>query len=166
MADTETDLFPAGEAWHGYGSQFQVGDGASPEGFHTVAGITTITPGEMSTAVIDGTTLRSPAAHREKLAGLRDSMAFTIAGNWYPSHYSQNNAGDATVTSFASGGLIAMWIDRQTRNFRIKCTDGATTIFPVRGFVSKFQPGEIGVDDKVAFTAEITPVSDFSSDLP
>lgn len=166
MADVITDQYYSGEAFHGYGSQLLVGDGTSPEVFHAVADISTITPGAMETAVIEKTHLRSPSAHREKLAGLRDSGAFVITGNWRPAHYSQNNAGDATVSSFATGGLIAFWIDRQVRNFQIKCSDDDTTTFPFSGFVSKFQPGEIGIDDKVNFTAEITPVSDFSADLP
>jgi hypothetical protein len=32
--------------------------------------------------------------------------------------------------------------------------------------VTKFQPGSIGLDVKVDFTAEITPLQDFSADLP
>lgn len=165
MADV-TDTFYAGEAFHGYGTQLMVGDGASPETFEAVADVLTITPGEMSTAVIDKTHLRSPAAHREKLAGLRDSGPFTISGNWRPKHESQNNAGGGSG-SFTGGGLLAFWIDRQERNFKIVCSDGSpATEFPFAGFVSKFQPGEIGVDDKVNFTAEITPIQDFSSALP
>lgn len=166
MADTITDQFYAGQAFHGYGSQLLVGDGTSPEAFHSVADVISITPGEMSTAVIDSTHLRSPAAHREKIAGLRDSGPFTLMCNWRPGHGSQNNEGDPSITSFASGGMIAFWIDRTPRNFRIKCSDEDTTVFPFRGIVTKFQPGEIGPDDKVNVTIEITPVSDFSSDLP
>jgi hypothetical protein len=165
MADV-TNTYYAGDAFHGYGTQLKVGDGLSPEGFDAVADILTITPGAMETAVIEKTHLRSPAAHREKLAGLRDSGAFTITGNWRPKHESQNNAGGG-AGSFVTGGLLAMWIDRQVRNFQIECSDGSpATVFPFAGFVSKFQPGEIGVDDKVNFTAEITPVADFSSQLP
>jgi len=165
MADV-TDTYYAGEAFHGYGSQFMVGDGASPEGFEAVADILTITPGAMETARIDKTHLRSPAAHKESLAGLRDSGPFTISGNWRANHESQSNAGGGSG-SFASGGLISMWIDRVTRNFKIVCSDGSpATEFPFSGYVSKFQPGEIGTDDKVNFTAEIQPAGDFSSDLP
>lgn len=164
MADV-TDEFYEGEAFHGYGSQLEVGqDDGSPETFVAVADILTITPGDMNTAVIDKTHLRSPEAHREKLAGLRDSGAFTIMGNWRPKHGSQSNAGG---DGFTTGGLIAIWRLRQERNFRIVCSDGSpATVFPFRGIVSKFQPGEIGADDKVSFTAEITPLSDFSASLP
>lgn len=161
-----TDLYYEGQAFHGYGSQLMVGDGASPEVFEAIADVLSITPGDMSTAVIEKTHLRSPEAHREKLAGLRDSGPFTISGNWRPGHRSQSNAGGGSG-AFASGGLIGLWRARTTHNFKIVLSDGSpATEWPFTGFVSKFQPGEIGPDDKVSFTAEITPASDFSADLP
>lgn len=161
-----TDTFYAGEAFHGYGSQLLVGDGASPEVFEAIADVLSITPGDMSTATIQKTHLRSPEAHHEKLPGLRDSGPFTISGNWRPKHQSQSNAGGGSG-AFASGGLVALWRTRAVKNFKIVLSDGSpATEWPFRGFVSKFQPGEIGVDDKVNFSAEITPVADFSADLP
>ena len=161
-----TDTYYPSEAFAGYGSQLEVGDGTSPEHFEAVAFIDRITPGNMSTTVIDRTHLRSPHAHMEKLAGLRDSGPFAIEGYWAPKHESQSNAGGGTG-SFAHGGLIAMWVDRQVRNFRIVCPDGSpATVFPFRGFVSKFQPGELSGNAAVKFTAEITPVEDFSASLP
>jgi hypothetical protein len=161
-----TDTYYEGQAFHGYGSQLMVGDGASPEVFQAIADVMSITPGEMSTAVIEKTHLRSPEAHREKLAGLRDSGPFTITGNWRPTHQSQSNAGGGT-SAFASGGLVYFWRNRSIKNWKIVLSDGSpATEWPFTGFVSKFQPGEIGPDDKVNFTAEITPVSDFSADLP
>jgi hypothetical protein len=161
-----TNTFYAGEAIHGYGAQLLVGDGASPEGFDAIADVISITPGEMSTAVIDKTHLRSPAAHREKMAGIRDSGPFTVNLNWRPDHESQNNTGGG-AGSFATGGLVAMWIARTTHNFKIVLNDGSpATEWPFRGIVTRFQPGEIGIDDKINATVEITPVSDFSADLP
>src|SRR5678815_5194141 len=116
MSDV-TDQFYAGEAIHGYGAQLLVGDGGSPEGFDAVADVNSITPGEMSTAVIDKTHLRSPEAHREKMAGIRDSGPFTCSLNWRPDHESQSNAGGG-AGSFANGGLVAMWRARTTHNFK------------------------------------------------
>ena len=82
MADV-TDTYYAGEAATGYGSQLLVGQGgASPQTFAAIADVDEITPGDMSTNVIEKTHLRSPEAHKEKMAGLRDSGAFTVAGNW------------------------------------------------------------------------------------
>jgi hypothetical protein len=165
MADV-TDTYYAGEAFHGYGSQLMVGDGASPEVFEAIADVISITPGDMSTAVIDKTHLRSPEAHREKLAGLRDSGPFSITVNWRPTHESHSNAGGGSG-AFASGGLVYLWRTRAVKNWKIVLTDGSpATEWPFTGFVSKFQPGEIGPGDKVNATVEITPASDFSASLP
>lgn len=162
-----TDTFYAAEGgFHGYGSQLLVGDGASPEGFEAIAEVSSITFGDMTTAVIDRTHLRSPEAHREKLAGLRDSGPFALSGNWRPKHESQSNAGGG-AGSFVTGGLIALWRNRTETNFLLRLSDGSpATELPFRGVVTKFQPGEIGPDGKVDFSAEITPLRDFSAALP
>ena len=168
MAGDVTDTFYPSEGFNGYGSQLMVGNGASPEVFEAIAFVDSITPGDMSTAVIDRTHLRSPEAHREKLAGLRDSGPFSVKGAWVPTNRSQSNAGVGSGTGpFAAGGLVAHWRDRLTRNYKIVLSDGSpATEWPFRGFVSKFQPGEISGDNKVDFSAEFTPVADFSADLP
>lgn len=164
MADV-TDTYYPGEAFTGYGVQMLVGQGgASPEAYAAVADVESITPGDMTTNVIEKTHLRSPEAHREKLAGLRDSGPFALTGNWRPTHGSQSNAGGDGHTT---GGLIALWRTREQRNFKIVLTDGSPgTEWPFRGVVTKFQPGEITGDNKVTFSAEITPLSDNSAALP
>lgn len=161
-----TDQFYPSEGFNGYGSQLMVGNGASPEVFEAIAFIDTIAAGDMTTDVIERTHLRSPEAHKEKLAGMRDSGPFSITGTWVPTHRSQSNAGGGSG-AFASGGLVYLWRTRATRNFKIVLSDGSPgTEWPFRGFVSKFQPGEISGGEKVNFTAEITPLQDFSADLP
>jgi hypothetical protein len=165
MADV-TDTFYAGEAIHGYGAQLLVGDGASPEGFDAVADVVSITPGAMETEVIEKTHLRSPDAHREKLAGLRDSGPFVVELNWRPAHESQSNAGGGSG-SFTGGGLIALWRERTEKNFKIVLNDGSpATEWPFRGVITKFQPGAITNDDKIGATVEITPLQAFDADLP
>lgn len=162
-----TDTFYAAEGGsHGYGAQLLVGDGGSPETFEAVAEVTKITPGDMTTAVIERTHLRSPQAHREKMAGLRDSGPFSLELNYRPGHESQNNAGGG-AGSFSGGGLAAKWRARTTHNFRIELNDGSpATVFPFTGFISKYQLGEIGPDSSIKLMVEITPRSDFSADLP
>jgi hypothetical protein len=239
MADV-TNTYYEGEAKLGYGAQLLVGQGGEPENFAAVADLSEITPGDMTTEVHDKSHLRSPEAHREKLAGLRDSGAFGLTGNWRPKHGSQSNAGGDGHTT---GGLVALWRTRAERNFKILLPFGdpvsqgvtlaqvagvatATAIaphgletgmsvdisgatpggyngthlitvltpttftypvaagtaspatgtpmvttttdieWPFRGVVTKFQPGTIGLDDKIPFTAEVTPLSDFSAALP
>ena len=145
-----------------------VGQGDSPESFVAVADVIEITPGEMSTAIIDKTHLRSPEAHREKLAGIRDSGPFTCKLNWRPKHGTQSNQTNTTEHGVASGrGLIALWRERTEANFKIVLNDGSpATEWPFRGVVTKFQPGAVGVDTKIDATVEITPLQDFSADLP
>lgn len=160
-----TDTYYEGDAFTGYGAQLLVHqDDGSPGTYVAIADIESITPGEMSTNIIEKTHLRSPEAHREKLAGLRDSGPFSVVGNWRPQHGSQSNAGG---DGFTAGGLVYLWRTRAERRFKIVVPDGSpATEWPFRGVVTKFQPGEIVGDDKVTFTAEITPLSDFSSALP
>lgn len=165
MADL-TDTTYASNATHGYLAQLLLGDGTSPEQYEAVAAVVRITPGRMETAVIDKTHLRSVAAHREKMPGLRDSGAFVCECILDLSHESHNNAGGGSG-SFTTGGTLAKWIDRTTHNWQIRIGTGSPqTIFPFSGFVSAWQMGEIGPDDKINLTLEITPAADFSSALP
>src|SRR5262245_17703353 len=116
MADV-TNTFYAGEAFTGYGAQLLVGQNdGDPETFSAVADVNVITPGDMTTEVTDKTHLRSPDAHREKLATIRDSGAFAVEGNWRPLHGSQSNAGG---DGHADGGLVYLWRRRAERNFKI-----------------------------------------------
>ena len=172
MADVTGDYY-AGEAIHGYGAELQVGQGDSPETFVSVADVVSITPGDMTTAVIDKTHLRSPEAHREKLAGIRDSGPFSMRLNWRPTHGSQSNETNTAADGFTAGyGLLALWRNRTEANFKILVptvvggSPAEQLEWPFRGVVTKFQPGEIGVDSKIDATVEITPLQDFSADLP
>lgn len=167
-----TNTYYAGDAFVGYGTQLLLGlDDGSPETFVAIADIESIAPGDMSTAVVEKTHLRSPDAHREKIATLRDSGPFTITGNWRPRHGTQSNtesedgSGDGVTTG---GGLLYLWRTRAERNFQIVLTDGSpATVWPFRGVVTRFQPGTIGVNEKVTFTAEITPLNGAGhADLP
>jgi hypothetical protein len=240
MSDITNRYYP-GEAITGYGAQLLVGQGTTPETYVAIADVMEITPGDMTTEVTDITHLRSPEAHREKKATLRDSGAFALSGNWRPRHGSQNNVGGDGFNI----GLIGLWRTRQERNFVLQVPtetpgtpipvtgivqaagvatvtstaahglttgdtvsmagaaqgeyNGVKTItvvtpttftyavatgtvtpatgtivatplesleLPFRGVVTKFQPGAVGLTEKVPFTAEITPLRDFSAALP
>jgi len=169
MADVTDTYYAAEGAVHGYGAQLQVGDGASPtEAFQSIAGVSSITPGEMTTADIVRTHLRSPDAHHEHMPGLRDSGAFSCNLVWLPEDESQSNVGGGSG-SFTGGGLVAMWRGRETHNFRIVLPipgspDGI--VWPFRGYISQFQPGEIGVDDKINAAVSFMPTEAYDADLP
>lgn len=163
---TGTFYSAADDAVHGYGAELQVGDGASPEVFESIAFLRNITFGDMSTADLDVTHLRSPDAHREHRAGIRDSGAFSCSGIFVPGEQSQSNTGGGSGP-FQTGGLIALWRGRQNHNFKIVVNEGSpNNEWAFRGYVSKFQPGEVGIDNIVDFSAEFMPVRAFDADLP
>lgn len=167
MADV-TGQFYEGQAFIGYESELLIGQGdGSPETFTAVADITLITPGDWTTGVIEKTHLRSPDRHREWLATLRNSGAFQFVGNYRPSHGSHTVAGGDGFSS--TRNLPAMWRDVLEGNFIIRFPAAAGVGSPelelrFSGVVTKYQVGAIGVEQKVDFTAEITPLSAF--DLP
>jgi len=165
MSNRTNTYYAVEDAIHGYGAQLLVGNGASPEVFEAIAGITSIQPGQMSTEDIKRTHLRSPDAHHEHMPGFRDSGPFTVNGVWLPTEQSQSNAGGGTG-AFQSGGLIALWRARTTHNFKIVLNDADTTEWPFRGYVSQFQPGEISGTDKINFTASFQPTEAYDADLP
>ena len=167
MADLTNTFYPAEGSFHGYGTQFLVGDDGSPEDFEAVAEVREITFGDMTTAVFERTHLRSPDAHREKLAGLRDSGPFSMVLNWRPKHESQNNAGGG-AGSFTGGGLLKLWRDRTTKNFKIAASDGSpATEVPFTGVITKYQPGTLGPGGGIDLMVEVTPLDgSWHADLP
>jgi hypothetical protein len=167
MSDRTDSFYAAEDAIHGYGAQLLMGDGENPEAFEAIATIRSITPGEMSTEDIDRTHLRSPDAHKEHMAGMRDSGAFECEFIWLPNEQSQSNTGGGSG-AFQNGGVIAKWRGRQNHNFKIVLNDNVSpqTEWPFRGYVSQFQPGEIGVDDLIGGTLSIQPTEAYDEDLP
>jgi len=179
--DTTTDLFYAGEAFIGYGAQFLVGqDDGSPETFVAVPDIMSITPGDMNTGVVDKTHLRSPGRHREKLGTIRDSGPITLAGNYRPSHGAHKQVGGDGFS--ATHSLLSLWRNVTECNFQLVLPDAAgfreegsppmvgspatAIVLPLRGVVTKYQIGQLTLDNKVEFTCEITPLQDYSGGLP
>ena len=165
MADVTGTYYAASDdSIQGYGTQLEVGNGASPEVFEAIAAVTKITPGAMQTADIKTTHLRSPDAHEEHRAGIRDSSNFSVDCIWLPNSQSQSNAGGGSG-AFSAGGVISMWRDRTNRNFRIVLPDG-TTMWPFRGYVSQFQPLEINNNDVIHATVGFMPSQAYDADLP
>lgn len=163
---TGTNYAAADSAIHGYGAELQVGNGASPEVFESIAFIREITPGEMNTADLDCTHLRSPDAHREHRAGIRDSAAWSGSGVYVPSEESLSYTGGGSG-SFASGGLPRFWTDRQNRNYKVVLAEGSPdNEITIRGYISQFQLGTFGIDDLVPFNFSFQPTESFSANLP
>lgn len=163
MADV-TDLFYEGESFIGYGAQWLIGQGDSPETFVAVADVESIDFGEMTAEVINKTHLRSPGRAHEKLATIRDLGPFTMTGNLRLTHGSQNNAGG---DGFTTGGLIAIHRALEERNMKILLPDGSPpTEVPFRGVISSLKLGTVGLTTRVQFTAQVQPLADYTADLP
>jgi hypothetical protein len=97
MADVTGDYY-ANESGIGYGTELGVGQGdavppTTPETFVSVPVMMKITPGDLTTGVVDATHLRSPNRHREKKGTIRDSGAIVCEGFYVPGHGAHNMAG-------------------------------------------------------------------------
>jgi hypothetical protein len=167
MADVSGTFYP-GDAFIGYGAEIRIGQGVlpgspvTPEIFVAIPDITTITPGDMTTGVVDVTHLRSPDRHRERKGTLRDSGPFTIVGNYRPEHGAHKaEGGDGFVADYS---LYSLWKDVREANFEVELPPDAsggtspTIVMSFVGLVTRYQPGAITIDEKVGFTAEITPL--------
>ncbi len=140
----------------GYGGQFLVGDGASPESFDAIAGVVAINLPAQTSSDVKTTHLRSPNRHEEHRAGMRDTPAFNVDLIWLPYHISQSRDGGGTG-SFIGGGLAAMASDGVVRSFRFIANDDSQTTVDIRGYVATFAPGQINKDTVVMATCSIQP---------
>ena len=180
VAGDVTDTFYEGQAFIGYGAQMLVGQGdgvvgppVTPETFVAIPDIESITPGDMTTGVIEKTHLRSPGRHKEKLATLRDSGPIALAGNYRPSHGAhKQDGGDGFV---AGHSLLTLWRNVTENNFKLVLpieagddggTPPAAISLDIRGVVTKYQIGALTLEGKCPFTCEITPLKDYSDGLP
>jgi hypothetical protein len=167
MADI-TDLYYAGEAFIGYSAQLKVGQGnSSPEDFVAVADVMSIDPGTTPAGIINKTHLRSPGRTHEKMSTIRDLTAFKLAGNYRPGHGSHALAG-GTDGFLAGKSLTALHRSQVENNFQIEVTDASRNVITIefRGVVSDYKIGQIVLDQRVEFTADIQPLSDWTSGLP
>jgi hypothetical protein len=161
IASNVTDTFYAAgdDAVPGYGGQFMVGDGLSPESFEAVAGVVSIPLPAQTSTDVKTTHLRSPNRHEEHRAGMRDTPPFTVNLIWLPYHPSQSVAGGG-AGSFTGGGLAAMAADGLNRNFKFVANDGSpATTLVIRGYVATFAPGEVNKDGTIAATCTIQPAA-------
>ncbi len=126
------------EAAIGYGSQFKIGDGASPEQFTAVAEVKTITPPGFEMDEIDVTHLESPNRFREVVGSIKDATEVKMTAN-------------ATSANLTALYLVA---DGIVRNFLITSNAELNMQWPFSGFVKSVVPGELSNDG--ALEIEIT----------
>jgi len=168
MSDRTGNFYAADDALVGYGTQWLVGNGASPETFEAVAGVISFEAGSSARSAIDRTHLRSPGRHREVMPGIASAAPFSGQLIWLPYEQSQSYAGGGSG-SFASGGLPKLAENGTIRNMKLRYYDGVSpsTELDFTGFIMEFTPSAgVTVDDKLTVKISVQPTEAFLSGLP
>ena len=124
---------------NGFGVLFQNGNGAVPEIFTTLYGVTNIKPPSMSRDTIDTTHEQSPGGYREFIAGLVDPGEASLDLNYIP-------GGPSVATLLAEFDLPN---PLNLKNRRILFPDGSYLGFA--GILSGYEP-DTPLDDKMALS--------------
>ncbi len=103
---------PASNAKSGMGTQFQRGDGATPENFTTVSEQVKIDGPTEKADTADVTNMDSPNNYREYISTLLEGGEVQLEMNYIPGSASQQ-------------GLRSDYTGRQRRNFKILVPDGS-----------------------------------------
>jgi len=135
-----------------YGSSFQIGDGATPENFATVAEVRDMTAPSFQRDTIEVTNQDSSGGFREFIAGWRDAGEVTLELNWLP--------GNATHDE--STGLLSHYLDDEVRNYKLILPDTVLTI-AFAGVITDFPP-DLALESQgtVSVTIKITGEPTFS----
>lgn len=113
-----------------FGTLLQIGDGATPEAFTTVAQVRDITGPGMAVGTKDVTSHSSAGAWREKVATLKDGGQVRFTITWDP----------PSATHDATTGLLAdMWA-RTLRHWRLVFPDVGTAYFAFSALIVAFEP--------------------------
>lgn len=99
----------ASNAWWVYGSEFQLGDAATPEVFTKVAEVIDIDGPGMTRDSTEVTNEDSSDGYREFIPGWRDGDTVTVNANWLPTDSTQDD----------STGTLSHYNDDSNHNYRI-----------------------------------------------
>jgi hypothetical protein len=170
MADVTGTFYAADGTTIGYGGEFQVGQGDSPETFVSVPLIKRFGPiVSMTTGNVKVTHLRSPDAHHETIPTISDSGPIVLTGTILLSHGAHLLAGGDGFD--ADHNLQALRASRARNNFRMIMPEGAglegspaaAIALPFEGFVSKYEIGELNLENEIPFTLEVQPMRSYYS---
>lgn len=125
----------------GHGTLLQLHDGVSS--YATILEVTDISGPGFATDSVEYTSHDSANKAREFGPGLIDSGEVTFSVNYQP----------AATTHGNSAGLLYVWKNRATRNWKLIFPDGSTTTWIFSAFITKFEP-KAPIDDKLS--ADIT----------
>lgn len=128
----------------------QRGDGLSPEGYKTVANVSSINGFSMSAKVEDVTSHSSGRPWRQKIPTLLDAGSLTFDIFFIPSSTNQ-------PTQTGHQELLFDFVNRITRDWRLVFPDAAATTWQATGFISKFNVlSPVDGVQKAAMTIELT----------
>lgn len=130
----------ATQATTGFGTLFQVGDGGGPEAFTTLAEVRSIDGPDMSLEFVDATHMESPSNFREIIPTFLDAGEVSVDVNFLPNHATQDGA----------TGVLADWLARTLRNFKIVWPDAGNPEWDFAGYVTGFSPAAPFDDRKSA----------------
>lgn len=132
--------YAGSRAFAGQGTQLQLGDGADPESFSTIAEITKVQRSGSKMDLVDVTNMDSIGAYREKLATLLDAGQISFDANYIPQ--------DATQT-----GLQAQFDGRILSNWKIVLPGGRGT-FSFKAY-STSADFDLSVDKASTFSGKL-----------
>lgn len=118
------------QATSSFGILLQMGDGAEPEAFATIAEVRDITPPAIQATTEEVTHHTSPGAFLEKIATMLSLGDVTFMVNWLP----------ADPTHDPTDGLIGAALGRIRKNWKIVFPDADSTTWAFMGFVTNFTP--------------------------
>lgn len=127
------------------GTLLKIGDGAS--NYTTIAEVKNISGPQLTGSGVDVTSHDSANQFKEYIGGLRDGGKITFDVNWIPSGATQGFTTGLLKQGF--GGTKA-----NNNQFQIVFTDGSSTTWTFKGFVTKFAPSA-GVDKELSASVEI-----------
>lgn len=120
---------------NGFGTTLARGDGAEPEVFATLAGVSNITGPGISRETLDVTAHDSPDGYREFLGGIKDPGEVSVDVNYDPAVHD-------------------VWVDDlddvDPRSYEMTFPDG--TVWAFAGFLTAFEPSA-PFDDKLSASA-------------
>jgi len=133
----------ASSAFWAYGSTLQIGDGATPEVFTSIAEITELTPPSMERDDIDVSSNSSSDGYREFIPGMRDGGEVEMTANWLPTNATQD----------AVTGVLSTFNDNLLHNYKIVLPNSLATI-AFSGFVTAFEM-ELPLEEQGKLTCTI-----------
>ena len=126
-----------------YGSQLQLGDGATPENFTAIAELLELTPPSESRDDIEVSNNSSTNGTREFIAGWRDPGEVEFKANWLPTN----------VTQDKTTGLRSVYNDNVNHNWKIILPASIVTI-SFAGHLSKLET-ELPLEEQAQISGTI-----------